>query len=430
VRRLLARLALVFGTLLVLLVALEIGLRIASRFVERERGGARAATTVLCVGDSHTFGLHVLPPLSYPAQLQRFLDPSAQSIGVVNYGVPGRNSAALLRQLPAYLESIDPDLVLVLAGFNDSWNFDATTGGADSVAGAESWIASLRIARFFRLARLNLEGRAATSGPAVIEVDGKMMVEENGELRPAAAGGAAFGVVTGADLVARVTPNVERIVALVRAHGATPVLLTYATENQPGFLDLNQNARELGARLGVAVIDLAAALRPAIAERGYSALFFPDDHPNARGNELCGRVAADALRELGLVPEVAPSIRRDDATTPVLTLLSTAWPRVTLRVEGPPNRDFQVAFSPRREPPLVLHGVTLPIGDDPMLVASLENLNLRGRTGEDGRREFDADLTGLGATPGVTLYGVAAFFGISADPNAVPAVSSSIEVRR
>ena len=91
-------------------------------------------------GFSHTYGLHVLPAASYPARLQARLDPTGKAIGVINYGVPGRNSAVLLERLPDYLERVKPDVLLVLAGFNDTWNRDgsdeAMSGRVDVPAGS------------------------------------------------------------------------------------------------------------------------------------------------------------------------------------------------------------------------------------------------------------------------------------------------------
>lgn len=431
-KRFAQRLVLLLGTLFVLLVLLEVGLRIAASLVERERGGARGETTILCLGDSHTFGLHVPPSLSYPALLQRELDPSARAIGVVNYGVPGRNSAALLRQLPEYLQSVAPDLVLVLVGFNDSWNFDGANPSetADDLASAAdepSFLEGLRIARLFRLARLNLAGRDTPRAPRVFEADGRMMVEENGVVRPAAAGGKAFGVIEGAALRAQVSRNVEAIVQRIRAVGARPVLLTYATENQPYFVDLNQNARDLATRLGCDLVELAIPFRESIAREGYATLFFGDDHPNARGNELFARLVANVLVERGLVTRVAAEVSALGTDHAALEVASIG-DGLELRVSGPKDRDFQIAFSPRLDPPLEFHGVLLPLADDPMLERSLENLNLRGRTDGSGAASVRVDLEKLGAARDTVIHGVAVFFD-PAGKGGLGAISKALSVR-
>ncbi|MFG0317964.1 MAG: SGNH/GDSL hydrolase family protein, partial [Planctomycetota bacterium JB042] len=127
-KRALARLGLLLLGVLFALVLLEGALRLLSLFVGDLRGGARGRTTVLCVGDSHTYGLHVLPSDAYPSRLQGLLDPAAREVGVLNYGVPGRSSGALARELPRYLRETRPDVVLVKVGFNDSWNHDGADG--------------------------------------------------------------------------------------------------------------------------------------------------------------------------------------------------------------------------------------------------------------------------------------------------------------
>jgi len=87
-----------------------------------------AAKLVACVGDSITYGAGIADRLndSYPAQLQRILQPYDPAWRVDNYGVSG---ATLLRQgdLPyirqgAYTsaQTCNPDVVIIKLGTNDS----------------------------------------------------------------------------------------------------------------------------------------------------------------------------------------------------------------------------------------------------------------------------------------------------------------------
>lgn len=114
-------------------VALEIGLRFAGdRFWRPEGrhghaaseglGGARTdcddCRAVLCIGDSFTYGIGATPGNDYPAQLQRAID---QEVGpgrvlVYNGGLGGANSSMILSSLPAHLESVRPDVVVLMAG--------------------------------------------------------------------------------------------------------------------------------------------------------------------------------------------------------------------------------------------------------------------------------------------------------------------------
>lgn len=416
--------ALAFGCVLAVAL-LELGLRIASPLLSGLRGGgAGAKSTILCVGDSHTFGLHVLPNFSYPAQLQQRLDPTAASIGVVNYGVPGRNSGALLAQIPAYLEQLHPAVVLVLVGFNDSWNFDA----ASADVGATPWWTSLRVVRLWRLIRLNLGGAVAEAGaPRVYERDDKVRVEDGGVERVVATTKPGLEPLVGDALRTRVATHVERIVATIRAHDAAPVLLTYATEHNALFVDLNANARAVAQRLGVPLIDVATAMRPAIDAEGYANLFFTqDDHPTARGYEHVARIVADELARLRLATPVAASRGATRSPRPVTLARSTADRAGTLalRVQGPPDTDFQVVFSPSVEPPLELPGFRVPLGSDPMLFRSLELLNLRGRTSASGAADVTIERSRLEDGAARPLYAVVATF----EPGCAPGVSERLVI--
>ena len=92
---------------------------------------------VLCVGDSHTYGLYLDRIDSYPAQLQEVWNQGhlSEPIETLNAGFPGMNSTRLKRDLPGILKSLNPDIVIVLIGANDFWTVplgdkkpDATIG--------------------------------------------------------------------------------------------------------------------------------------------------------------------------------------------------------------------------------------------------------------------------------------------------------------
>jgi len=431
VRRVLGRLGLVLLGTFFCLILLEVGLRVASTFVGDVRGGAAGeATTILCVGDSHTYGLHVLPPESYPSRLQAALDPTAEEVGVLNYGVPGRNSAALALELPRYLVEVRPDVVLIKVGFNDSWNHDAlTSAGADE----GSTRPDLRILRLWRLVRMQLEGREPPAPPDLIERDGELLVVEDGRIVPAALGGSAFGTKKGDALAAQVADRLERLVAMTRDAGATPVLLTYATANQPVFVTLNENARRTAARLDVLLIDLAAALRPSIDERGYATLFFPDDHPTAPGNALVADAVAARLIDADLVSRranLAPTTTDEtaEATEARLTIAGTDEDGVQFLVEGTADRDWQIVLSPVLEPSIEVLGTTIPIGAHALVARSLESQNLRGRTDGSGRATCRLSRAFVAEFAGAELYAVAAIFPRAAGPESPPALSTRVTI--
>ncbi len=73
--------------------------------------------TILCVGDSLTFGVGVSRPQAWPAQLERSLGTSAWKVH--NFGVAGYDAEQIATLLEARMEAFAPDLVVWGAYVND-----------------------------------------------------------------------------------------------------------------------------------------------------------------------------------------------------------------------------------------------------------------------------------------------------------------------
>jgi len=107
----------------VLLQVLAFGVALTTRN-SSVAGGSDAEQTILCIGDSYTFGVGASGPHdSYPGHLERLLNErdGAGKWQVHNTGFPGKHSASMLRELSQQLGSIQPDYVVVIAGANDTW---------------------------------------------------------------------------------------------------------------------------------------------------------------------------------------------------------------------------------------------------------------------------------------------------------------------
>jgi len=123
--RLAAKISIAIG---VSLLTLELCLQLASWFARSDEdpaaGPDKDAISILCVGDSHTFGAGVFPKDNYPSQLRAVLDTRFpdRRFRVFNLGLPGINSAHVARRLEAQLLGIRPAIVLVWVGTNNMWN--------------------------------------------------------------------------------------------------------------------------------------------------------------------------------------------------------------------------------------------------------------------------------------------------------------------
>ena len=73
--------------------------------------------TVICFGDSLTYGTGAGKGMDYPSQLSKLIDKP-----VMNAGVPGDTTARALRRLERDVISNSPDMVLITLGGNDLKN--------------------------------------------------------------------------------------------------------------------------------------------------------------------------------------------------------------------------------------------------------------------------------------------------------------------
>lgn len=111
------------------LIALELTLQLASvltrhtAHVSTDLRWHGNALRVAAVGDSNTYGLYLKPEESYPKQLESIWNTHHpdQTMEVINLGYPGANSSRIIRNLPNIIDTLHPDLVLVMIGTNDFW---------------------------------------------------------------------------------------------------------------------------------------------------------------------------------------------------------------------------------------------------------------------------------------------------------------------
>ena len=83
----------------------------------QEENYLSSAETIVCFGDSLTYGTGASEGFDYPSQLARLI-----SKPVVNAGVPGDTTADGLQRLDRDVLSLSPDVVLITLGGNDLKN--------------------------------------------------------------------------------------------------------------------------------------------------------------------------------------------------------------------------------------------------------------------------------------------------------------------
>lgn len=193
-RKLIFRLGAIIGSLLLLLIAIEIGLHLIGHFliktIELDAAvDANAKTDFLaaCFGDSVTYGPvdTTLRPYSYPAQLERLLRREHPILGVrvLNEGICGANSADVIERLKSRLAAYTrvPDLLIVMAGTNDMWNLHAATplkNGSASLPADKQWLAKLETTRVGKLSAM-LGLRGASLANRLLETQGEGELSRN-----------------------------------------------------------------------------------------------------------------------------------------------------------------------------------------------------------------------------------------------------------
>ncbi len=165
--RLAEKAAVVLLGLLLAAVVLEIGLRIVgATYVQRSRSddaSGDAEYTILCVGDSFTWGAGAPAGETYPRQLQAHLDEREPGrFEVVNRGVGGTNSSQLLETLPGHLIDVEPDLVILMTGSANVWNRYGYRGSSRMSSGGPILRDLLHRIRIYKL--VNLSAREFARG--------------------------------------------------------------------------------------------------------------------------------------------------------------------------------------------------------------------------------------------------------------------------
>lgn len=114
--------AFIFGVFFAVLL-IEAGLRVQRIFIENRISPKVAVNgnMILCIGDSFVWGQGADRAHSYPRQLEQLLGGRYR---VNNAGVRGQNTSQLLSRLEYLLDNYRPEIVVILTGSANFWNYD------------------------------------------------------------------------------------------------------------------------------------------------------------------------------------------------------------------------------------------------------------------------------------------------------------------
>ena len=245
------------------LVAIEVSLQIISLFanplVGRSHGldASSEAITILCVGDSHTYGAPLPGDEAYPAQLQERLEKEypSREFQVINLGFPGVNSDFVASRLERQILQLRPHVVIISAGLNNRWN-ELKADDAETDDG--TWAALRRALLRVKLIRLAaVAGDKGRFAPPLEGGDGRWHHPDQVESRAALVreGNAKFqgeGLSvrpTEAQVHQMIDRDMERMVRTTREHDTPVIWYSYPghnAKNQVIMRVINKKGDELG----------------------------------------------------------------------------------------------------------------------------------------------------------------------------------------
>lgn len=314
--RWLARAGLVLVGLLLSLILQEVALRVAASLLGRRTtvtADASGRLTILCLGDSHTYGVFYTAEESYPGQLQSILDRRApRRYRVLNLGLPGMNSSEIATRFRGWLDRYQPYAVIFAAGVNNAWNRSDTEQTRHAGA-LKQWFLGLRLFRAYELLATHFreppplpEGTGRPDIRRVLKEGGRagaehwnaktneLLIEHQGNV---------YERVPVVDAIAILRRDLEAMRSLASDHGVKMILLTYSAFPVPGRWEhytyhehVNEEMRDFSRQRRVTLVDVRSRFEQLLSGGTPRHNFFfneTDDHPNPRGYAEIAALVAD-----------------------------------------------------------------------------------------------------------------------------------------
>ncbi|MDD5128175.1 MAG: SGNH/GDSL hydrolase family protein [Candidatus Omnitrophica bacterium] len=139
---------------IVSLIALELALFVSGKYLlwqRRTRRDVPGTIRIVCLGDSHTFGVGTSMRYSYPEQLARLLalNNHQQRFSILNLGIPGASTKRQAQELKLFLKEHGAEAVILLTGRNNDSELKGWMNNQSSHSG-QFRTEDLKILRFIR----------------------------------------------------------------------------------------------------------------------------------------------------------------------------------------------------------------------------------------------------------------------------------------
>lgn len=297
-------------TLLTLVLACELLLQLGSLWVHGqsrlvpEQWRLATRTRVLALGDSNTYGLYLKAQESWPAQLERswnMAHPQAP-IEVLNLGYPATNSFRVLDNLPALLNKLSPDIVLIMVGFNDFWTPLETLPASTQPSVIATVLNGIKNnSRLYRLytiwsrSRITQSDMVFGSPRDMTKLD---LSQRDSYLVRTKDGDEFLGTLPGEPPKHRhaLAENLQAMIDMIKRNGASVFLMTYPS-NWGFYPGANRRIQDVAQKQNVSLIDITPLFvaRCASGPSSCGDLMFHDGHATAKGNALVAEKVQEAL---------------------------------------------------------------------------------------------------------------------------------------
>jgi hypothetical protein len=269
---------------------LEALLWAGARIVDKYQIGRRAISatdslpTVLFIGDSNIYGLHVKPSETIARQAEQLAGASFRS---VNLGVPGTPSWIALERAREFIPRYRPIAVVVRVGINNRVLIEPPK---------VQWYDNLRLVRLARLLSARVVAPKALPNSAAQVVKGLARDTALPSFKIYSAGIA----YRDQRVSPRLRADLEAIAKLAKEYGASTLFLSYF-EGDNSFSGVNRDLSAAARSSGALFVDCAALGRRALTIVPRNEVLYADHHCTALGYALEARMLLRAMQAADLV---------------------------------------------------------------------------------------------------------------------------------